>query len=375
MMEVEPMRLEPVQRLYERGRPPFSTVWLETSQDSHDADRQLELRWRSARDRLAEQGADEATLAALDGAVGPTNIGGQQSQLLVAAGGEVLLVDHLPVRPAPEVVAVGTLPQLLPWLVVPRRPPYLLVLMDRTGADITLHAPNSVETVVVQSDRYPVERNAPGGWSQRRYQQAALENWHRNAADVAEEVDRLRRTHNIGTVLVGGDDPACAALLDQLPVGTRRLVQHLPEVSRAPGASAEALVRKVAEALARVVAQDLEQLVAEFEQERGQHDRAAEGFAAVCAAARLGQVSTMLANGPVLDNLDTVWIGPRPEQVGESREEVAALGAAEPVPARADAALVRAVVAEDGAVVGMDPERLAVKDGVGAVLRYAVRPG
>ncbi len=368
------MRIGHLRPLYERGRPPFSTVWLETTHNTPEAGRHIDLRWRAARDRLVEQGAPDDVCAALDAAVGPAELAGHQSQLLVAADGQVLLDEHLPVRPNPEVARTGPLPHLLPWLVAPRRPPYMLVLIDRTGADITIRTEQDHEVVTVEGDRYPIEKNAPGGWSQRRYQQAAEETWQHNSGRVAAEVDRLHRRHPVPVVMVGGDVRALAALLDKLPEAVRSVVVELDDVGRAAGVSREALERRVAGALDRWQQAEVGDLIAEFEQERGQRDRAAEEFAAVAEAARQGQVDTLLVNGPVLDDLPPVWIGPAAEQFAGSRDEVAALGVPDPVRERADAALVRAVAATDGAVRYVDPARLGLKDGVAALLRYAARP-
>ena len=47
----------------------YVSVYLDTSRDSEDATGALDLRWRSARERLASAGADQPTLAALAGVI------------------------------------------------------------------------------------------------------------------------------------------------------------------------------------------------------------------------------------------------------------------------------------------------------------------
>jgi hypothetical protein len=48
---------------------PFASVYLDASHDTEDAAKVAELRRRGLRDQLADQGAPEETLAALDAAV------------------------------------------------------------------------------------------------------------------------------------------------------------------------------------------------------------------------------------------------------------------------------------------------------------------
>src|SRR5215207_10809553 len=47
---------------------PYASVYLDASHTTEDAAHTLPLRWAAARDELAGQGADDATLAALDDA-------------------------------------------------------------------------------------------------------------------------------------------------------------------------------------------------------------------------------------------------------------------------------------------------------------------
>ena len=45
---------------------PFASVYFDDSHDTHDAEAQLELKWRAVRERLEEQGADESVTNAIE---------------------------------------------------------------------------------------------------------------------------------------------------------------------------------------------------------------------------------------------------------------------------------------------------------------------
>src|SRR5690606_40998668 len=68
-----------------------ASVYLDTTRASESAAKEIELRWRGLRESLAEQGADEDTLRALDAvAGGAPGIPGPQGEALFAAEGRLL---------------------------------------------------------------------------------------------------------------------------------------------------------------------------------------------------------------------------------------------------------------------------------------------
>lgn len=110
-------------------------------------------------------------------------------------------------------------------------------------------------------------------------------------------------------------------------------------------------------------------MLEEFEQERGQHDRAVEGLSHTVAALRRAQVQTVVA-GDELAGGAVLYIGREPTQLGRVAE-LADLGAVEAVAAPAGPAILRAALATGADLVFVPggPTRLA--DGVGALPRYA----
>ena len=372
-----PVHVEFLQQVYESDAP-FITVWADTSHATADARPQAVLRWRGLRSELEAQGAGSEELDALDPAVSPAPIHGDQSQLLVSSGDRVLLSEHLPVRPGREVARRSTLPDLMPWLVArdrSRHPPYLLVLVDRRGADIRVRAaPGRTDTVEVESDLYPVSKNAPGGWSQRRYQSSADETWEHNAKQVAEAVEGLRREYRPDAVIVSGDQRARAALMGRLSAASHELAVEIGDLSRSPGVSEESLARHVDRVLDERRHADVDQVAQDYEFARGRA-RAVDGLDRAIAALAGGAVANLLVTETTLDDTQA-WVGPEPLWLGLHREDVIALGARPDsvVPERADAAMVRALVATGGQLVAVEPDRLALRDGVGAMLRHPLSP-
>lgn len=66
------------------------------------------------------------------------------------------------------------------------------------------------------------------------------------------------------------------------------------------------------------------------------------------------------------------WIGPEPADVAESREELAERGIEQPVPDRADAALVRSAAATGAELRFVPDGAQPPRSGAGALLRYPV---
>jgi hypothetical protein len=90
----------------------------------------------------------------------------------------------------------------------------------------------------------------------------------------------------------------------------------------------------------------------------------------VVAALQRGQVDTvLLVDDP--SSTAQLWIGPEPLQVSVDRGELEAMGVVDPQQIRADAALVRAIVCSDAALVFAAPDEVLADGGVAALLRYA----
>jgi hypothetical protein len=162
-------------------------------------------------------------------------------------------------------------------------------------------------------------------------------------------------------------------LLEKLPARWRARAVLSDAGSRAAGADAEALDESTAIAVAEVV----ERHAMDARDRFGAREGAGNGLPAVVAALQRAQVETLLiVDDP--SSTDLAWIGPEANQLALDRDEVAAMGVAQPRRVRADAALLRALVQTDGGIVFVGPDEVDLEHGVGAVLRWtdaATAPG
>jgi hypothetical protein len=354
---------------------PFVTIYLGTPSDVPNAEQQHELRWRNLLRDLEERGVDQRTRNALDAAVGGHEPGGQR--VLVAARGQVLLATNLPEEPAQEVtVSVGPLPALLPLVEsLTLRVPHLVVLADRIGADIFAYAGSDepVESAEVTGEEWPIRKVAAGGWSQRRYQARAEENWEHNAKSVAATVARVAADVNARLVVAAGDVRALTLIADDLPENVKPLWTTV-EGGRGADGSETLVAERVLDKVGELLRSETLTLLETFAQERGQGDRACDGAADTIAALRMAQVDTLLVTDQ-LDPARTAQFGPLPTQLGLTTDELDAMGVDRPQQGPLVDVLLRAALATDAAarLVPGDLES-SPREGVGALLRFAT-PG
>ena len=363
---------------------PVVTAILDARSDQPDAAQQLALRWRNVRRDLERAGADEATLDAVGEALGGGDAHpGGGSIVLVAAGGRVLLSRHLPDPPPGDLDHgyVGPVPNLLPLIAAEQASiAHVVAVADRVGADLyamtgpagrvggtRLGGEDAVERTV-DGDTTDIQRSAPGGWSQRRFQQRSENTWERNAGEAAAEVAALADETGAELVLVAGDERATTFLVDALPERLRPLTRTLESGSRAEGSSIEHLSEEIRRQVRTAAAERLAGVLATFDQEQGQHDRAALGPAAVVAALHMATVETLLVHRREDDDR-TAWVGPEPVHLALDRNDLTAgMGVAEPVEARLVDACVRAALGTGAAVVIAPASK--VRDGLAAILRH-----
>jgi hypothetical protein len=356
---------------------PYATAYLDATMSKELGPKEVAGRWRALRDSLAEQGADATTLDAMEAVAGRhTEVPGPHGQVIVGGGGELRLDTVLPAPPRRETARWAPLPHLMP-MVAQLGPvvPYVVVLVDRVGADVTVHGPRGDRSAEVEGEEFGVHKVRVGGWAQLRYQHRAENLWEANARLVAETVETGVRRVAAQVVVVAGDVRARAALVDSLGEHARSLVVQLETGGRAEGVDEQKQRAEIDEAVARVAAAQDQQVIDRFAEALG---RAASGVGDILAAAgltdtvaalRAAQADTLL----VVDDSSSdapAWIGPEPVHLALSAEELTELGVSEPVPDRLDAALVRAAAGTDAAIVTLAPGQLQLTHGLGATLRY-----
>jgi peptide chain release factor subunit 1 len=199
---------------------PFASVYFDDSHDTHDAEAQLDLKWRALREQLEQQGADESITEQIGRAVMDLRAPiGRSGRAVVASATAVVLNEHL-VRPTAEtVVRVSELPYIVPIVELGfEDPDYLLVVVDHTGADITTHINGTRRSETVDGGGYPVHKASGAetsgyGDQQLRSDEAARKNVRAIADRVSELVD-----HNaIDAVFVVGEVRSRSDLVAALP--------------------------------------------------------------------------------------------------------------------------------------------------------------
>ncbi|WP_219414115.1 Rv2629 family ribosome hibernation factor [Pseudonocardia nigra] len=360
---------------------PFATVYLDASHDTEDAARAAQLRWTEARSQLAEQGADEATLDALEGAVGSGEPAvGRAGRVLVGRGGEVLLDRTLPEPPAVPSARWEPLPGLLPMLVDQPEPvSAVIVRIDETGGEIFAAGPGAEPVPVedVEGSEYLVHKVRAGGWSHLNMQERVEESWRRNTAEVAERVDRHVAATGARLLVIAGDPRSRSRLRDALG---ERAAGMAVELDHSGGADADVLAAAVAEAVQDAVTDDRRAVLERYDQAAGRPDGlAVDGIERVLAALRAEAVDTLLVDGAV-DRDTEVWISEVPTRLATSEDDLRAIGTDPTERVPVDAALLRAAACSGAAFVPVGGGRTGLvgrpmADGVAALLRYPLPSG
>jgi hypothetical protein len=367
------MDLSFLRPLYDRPGP-WVSVYLDATRAGENAGQEVELRWRALREQLAGDGADEPTLDAVGAAIQEHPYQpGRYGLAVFAQGGEVALTEVLSAPPATDEAYLGALPHAMP-LVAQRGEdvPYVRVLADRTGADLeglaVGGAPRRLE--VTGSATFPIRKVHAGGWSHRRYLQAAEETWKRNAGDTAAAAVELAEAVGAEVMVVGGDVRAVQMFGGRLPKRWQDRVVRTDAGARHAGADEGPLDDVTVQAIADVADRHVRDAVERYQAQRGD-GTAGTGLADVVTRLQRGQVDTvLLANDPT--STDTLWIDPaEPSLVAADAELLRQSGVAEPQRVRADAALLRAIAGTGAELVLVDSAEVPLEHGIGAVLRYA----
>lgn len=358
-----------------RAAGPFVSVYLDTTGNLADAPPPVRRRWKSLRRELAGAGAPQAALAAIDPLIDATDPTGDTLAVIANPGG-VLLAALLPDAPAAvrDVATCGMLPAVVPLLAWKQRQfPYVVVATDRLGAELLAVVPAGPDQPVrVQGQELHVTRSAPGGWSQRRFQQRAENRWQQNASAVAEALTKLVDDMRPRLVVVTGDVRATQFLRDQIPGRVGELLQ----VVDGEYDSLDAALAKATPLLDLLEARDTTEVLAAFGRELGQDDRAVDGPGATLQALANAQVSTLLLQPE--DVSGDAWFGPSPAQNALDPQALHAMGVGAPVRAPLVDVALRAAAASGATVrllANQLPDGCRPTGGIGALLRYTGRAG
>jgi hypothetical protein len=331
-------------------------------------------RWRAVGAQLAQQGAgpelvDVVRDHVLAAAPGPGMLA------VFAARHQVLLAVAMPGWTGGDMARFDVLPDLLPLLEwLQSRPAYLTAVVDRTGADITLYpggAGRPTRWSVFGSDD-EIERNAPGGWAQARYQRRAEDSWEHNAVRVVDELVPALRRHAVRLLVLAGDPRALQYLEKHLPAGVaKRVVVRHVSGGRHPDGSEAVRAEQVEVDLRLAVAERTAELLTQFDEERGPGGRAVEGVSPTLQALAEGRVRVLLLAPDAGRAGRTAWFGPDGAQVAADRETLERVGASTQQARLADIA-VRATLLTGAHIRILPVTGLpgTPREGIGALCRF-----
>jgi hypothetical protein len=357
---------------FARRRPPFLSVYLASDTATEDGAGRLAVTWRARRADLVDAGAADELLAPVDAVVAEHREPGGLA--VVVDGDGDALVRTLPDPPAVEIAELAPLPHLGPLLREDRvaSVPHVIVVVDRTGADIeTVVDGEGKESEVVTGETEQIRKVQAGGWSHRRYQQRAENTWEHNAAGVAAEVAERARDIGAELVVAAGDERALGFLRAHLPADVSAILQVSEHGGRAAGVDEEPFLRDVRHLVATVAARRTVEELERFAELRGRGGAVADGPGETFTALRQALVDTLLIHERS-DVERTAWFSASaPSLVALEARTLRDLGV-EPLQARLEDVAIWSTVGSGGTVQPV-PEHgpNTPLDGVGARLRAA----
>lgn len=363
---IDPERLADLRDLVTRPGP-FASVYIQLEPHQADADHRFEVRWQQARDDLAGAGAPDTVIDSLGAALAGHNTREGGSLALIGDETGKTLVETLGPTVHRNTATWANLPVLQPVLVARQREvPHVVVLVDRAGADIIgVAGERELARTEVRGDSSPIEKNAPGGWSQPRYQRRAETSWEENAAQVADEVAEAVSHVGARFVAVGGDINMTALLRDALPPEVAEMVRDMTG-TRHPDGSTDAAAIDLTRLVDTAAAEVTVDVMRQTREQIARHANAVQGADAVIPALAAGQVALLSVHEDP-DDTRTAWFGPEPMQVGLSEADLASMGVEQAWEGRMLDVAVRAALGS-GAAIHAVPETAG---DISALLRWA----
>lgn len=365
------------------GRPsPFTTVYLDATRAGATGDAEALERWKAVRRALERDGAPAGVLDDIADVVSvPTGVRGPHGRVVVADAQGVVVDRVLSEPPAQSHAVFGPAPALLPAVrAADQTVTYLLVEVDRNGADLTWAAGGTVrteggpETETVEGGHDDVHKTREGGLD-RRSQTRAEDSWERNAEAVAAVLDKRVTERSPDLVLVTGDVRAVSLVCEELGQHARELVVEVPGGGRGDGVRRDAFETKVTETLAAFRERRRQAVVDRFREAQGRGGGAVTALDDVIEVLRRGQVAELVMHIDALSSglgERTLWVGPEPLQLATSAADLSSIGVTgEAREMDAGVALVRAALGQDAGLTFAEDGTVDLVDGIGAVLRWS----
>ncbi|WP_026818744.1 hypothetical protein [Arthrobacter castelli] len=330
------------------AEPPFLSIYVDTTRTEPSAAAEIENRWEHLREKAEAEGAPKSLLQQIERAVlEPAGIGGPHGRAFLAAGGQLFINRVLP-SPPENFVAHNHRPHLLPLMrVAARAVSHLLVQVDRSGADISLRAPDDPhvagsakalgEDASVEGGHDELHKTGEG-WRGQNFEARVEDSWERNAAAVAQRLDKLVRLYRPDLVLVSGDVRASHLLKEAVGQECRQRLVEVPGGGRNDGVDRDEFRVHVEEAVDNFIAFREKAAVDRFVAEQSRDGDSLAGADEVRQALQRGQVDELL-----------VTRGQAPGDIED---------------------LLFQALRTDAAVQSLDSGALSMPDGIGALLRW-----
>ena len=261
--------------------------------------------------------------------------------------------------------------EVLPLLIHDQvRPPYVFVVVDRSGADLMYSAGGQQteqhEVVVGPDDE--IERNSPGGWSQSRYQRRAEDSWQHNARYVAERVEARVAQVGAQVLVLSGDVRAVQLLRASLDDEPSMVVEQV-RGSRSADGSQSHRGDILAEALRDAADVQTQRLLEVFRENLAPGGLAIQGVAATLHALAAGRVATLLISAQDADR--EAWFGEAATEI--YLDHSTAMLGQEPVRlSSVIPAAVRSALLAGARVRVLTPQEAEqLESGIGALCRFA----
>ncbi|MFC4565075.1 hypothetical protein ACFO4E_24735 [Nocardiopsis mangrovi] len=365
------MELGFLEPLY-RAADPVATVYLDTTRGSADATHGIGRRWRALRAGLEGHGADEATLRALDGAVGgATGVPGPQGEALFASGGELIAAYTLSRPPAEDRASWWPVADPIELVAdLDDTLAYVFVAADRSGADIHAYPENGGPSGERHFNGATLHiSKVRGGGRRHEYDRRGTEGvWSDDAAQTVREVERAVDEIGAGVVFLGGDERAAGMIRDRFSERTRRILVEVRAGGRGDRGAMVELRSAVEQGLRETAVALRAGVVLDFLGDLEHPGLAVQGFADTAAALRSGGVGRLLLSAGRRDE-PTLWASTSdPLELARTRAELTEPG--EALEAPASALLLRAAQATRSAFTLL-PESADATNGAGALLRFS----
>jgi hypothetical protein len=349
------------------GTAPIASVYLHLRPEPASTGDELSLRWRALRAELRSGGASQEMLTPLDARVksaAPSN----RTLVAFARSSELVFDDELEEFDGPDAAATGLLPLGLPLLRWQQQwVPCVTAVVDRSGADIAVFRGSHLlrERTLVGSDD-EIERNAPGGWAQARYQHRAEDSWAHNAAQVAQQVAVSAVGVDAKVVLLAGDVRALQLVKDHLPAQVRHIHHEVTSgLEQVSAGRVELRTSTLHRLIHEAAATARHEAVAECLEAVGR-GHAVVGLADTVRALRRGAVDHLLVTYPRLDpRIARATLQPLEVVVEDASNELPALERAPLLEV-----MVRAAFRQSADVTVLEPGDEDLLDGVAAHVRF-----